>query len=100
MNWVADYHTEVESRFLDGLKRLPSWGPEMDRQVQQYVYGLANWPRCNDCWNFESGRYFGSKGLEIQKSRVVPLYPKVSPAQILRRENVVVPLVDELSATA
>ena len=99
MEWVVNYHTGVETRFLDGLKRIPSWGPEMDRQVQEYVTGLANWPRCNDCWNFESGRYFGSKGREIQKTRVVPLLPKATEARddsSLRRENVVIPLVDAL----
>lgn len=102
MEWVTNYHTEVETKFLDGLKRLPSWGPEMDRQVQQYLYGLANWPRCNDCWNFESGRYFGGKGREIQKTRRVPLLPKAIPPSAnssLRRENVVVPLVEELESS-
>ncbi|KAF8970725.1 terpenoid synthase [Flammula alnicola] len=98
MQWAANYHVEVETKFLDGLKRVPSWGPEIDQQLKQYIYGLANWPRCNDCWNFESGRYFGSKGREIQKTRLVPLLPKsVCRDNSLRRENVVVPLVDALS---
>ncbi|KDR69691.1 hypothetical protein GALMADRAFT_1352301 [Galerina marginata CBS 339.88] len=99
MEWVVSYHSEVETKFLDGLKRIPSWGPETDRQIQHYIYGLANWPRCNDCWNFESGRYFGSKGSEIQKTRVVPLLQKTIAAdrnKSLHRENVVVPLVDTL----
>ena len=99
MEWVVNYHTEVETKFLDGLKRIPSWGRDMDRQVQEYMTGLAGWPRCNDCWNFESGRYFGSKGREIQKTRVVPLLAKATEAHddpTLRRENVVVPLVDAL----
>ncbi|KAG6907098.1 hypothetical protein DXG01_010511 [Tephrocybe rancida] len=98
MDWVTNYHAEVEMKFLDGLKRVPSWGPKIDRQMKQYLYGLANWPRCNDSWNFESGRYFGSKGREIQKTRRVPLLPKVTSYHntSLRRENVVVPLIDHL----
>lgn len=99
MKWVVEYHSEVQRKFLDGLKRVPSWGRDMDRQVQQYLYGLANWPRCNDCWNFESGRYFGNKGLEYQKTRLVPLLPKVQGTDRevhLRRENVVIPLVEEM----
>ncbi|KAJ3563357.1 hypothetical protein NP233_g8992 [Leucocoprinus birnbaumii] len=102
MDWVLNYHAEVEMKFLDGLKRVPSWGPDIDRQMKQYLYGLANWPRCNDCWNFESGRYFGSKGREIQKTRMVPLLPKVAPYMdsSLRRENVVVPFIDELHSRA
>ncbi|KAG6905986.1 hypothetical protein DXG01_016457, partial [Tephrocybe rancida] len=98
MEWIIKYHAEVEMKFIDGLKRVPSWGPEIDRQMEQYLYGMANWPRCNDSWNFESGRYFGSKGREIQKTRRVPLLPKLTPYQdtSLRRENVIVPFIDTL----
>jgi len=92
--WVCQYHEEVKARFLEGLKRVPSFGPKVDRQLEEYILHLANWPRANDCWNFESGRYFGSKGLEIQKTRCVPLLPKVQNDPTLRREQVVVPLVD------
>ncbi|CCL98631.1 uncharacterized protein FIBRA_00633 [Fibroporia radiculosa] len=94
LEWLANYHTEVETKFLDGLKRVPSWGAEIDKQLDQYLLGLANWPRCNDCWNFESGRYFGIMGLEFQRTRMVPLLPKVVHNRILRREEVVVPLVE------
>jgi len=103
MAWAANYHAKAEAKFLDGLKRVPSWGPEIDRQVEQYLNGIANWPRGNDCWDFESGRYLGSKGLEIQKTRQMPLIPKVSLSihdTSLRRENVVLPLMDELQGMA
>lgn len=96
MKWVVKYHEEVEAKFLDGLKRVPSWGKEIDDQVAVYIEHLAGWPRCNDCWNFESGRYFGSKGLEIQKTRLVPLLPKRKLATHLHKENVEVPIVDAL----
>jgi len=94
MNWVTQYHEDVEARFLDGLKRVPSFNPELDAQVQEYIEHLANWPRCNDCWNFESGRYFGKMGREIQKTRYVPLLPKVNHDPTLRKEDVAVPLVE------
>lgn len=76
MKWVVAYHVEVERKFLDGLKRVPSFGPKLDEQVQKYLQGLANWPRGNDCWTFESRRYFGSHGGEVKRTRLVPLYPK------------------------
>ena len=79
MKWVADYHSELEKKFLDGLKKVPSWGEDIDPQVQQYLNGIAIWPRGNYCWSFESGRYFGDKGLEYQRTRLVPLLPKVIP---------------------
>ncbi|KAJ7645684.1 isoprenoid synthase domain-containing protein [Mycena polygramma] len=94
MAWVCDYHEEVEARFLDGLKRVPGFGPGVDEQLHEYIEHLANWPRCNDCWNFESGRYFGNKGVEIQRTRHVVLMAKVKMDPSLKRENVVVPLVE------
>ena len=41
-----------------------------------YIEGIGNWVRANDAWSFESQRYFGPKGLEIQAARVVQLQPK------------------------
>lgn len=93
MKWVVNYHEDVEAKFLDGLKRVPSFGPAVDKQLEEYIVAIAMWPRTNDCWNFESGRYFGSKGLEIQKTRYVPLLPKVKGDPTLKKEKVVVPLV-------
>ncbi|KAF8641803.1 hypothetical protein AX16_009784 [Volvariella volvacea WC 439] len=77
MVWAAQYHKSVEARFLAGLQRIPSFGSEtLDREVQQYLECLANWPRANDCWNFECGRYFGKKGLQVRQTRWVELLPK------------------------
>ncbi|KAF9560258.1 terpenoid synthase [Agrocybe pediades] len=69
MNWVAQYHKEVETHFLGGLKCVPLWGPGFAKTLEVYINGLANWARSNDCWNFECGRYFGKRGLEFQKTR-------------------------------
>ena len=98
MQWATDYHKEAKTRFLDGLKRVPSWGPEVDQQVQQYLNGLGNWARGNDCWSFEGGRYFGNKGLEYQKTRIVSLLAKVKSidGKSLTHENTVVYHVEEL----
>ncbi len=96
MEWVANYHKEIETRFMAAYKSVPSWGPEVDVQVQEYIQHLANWPRGNDCWNFESCRYFGRKGREYQKTRLVPLLPKRSRKPNLQPEQVEVPLFEEL----
>ena len=100
VEWAESYHAKVATKFLDGLKRIPSWGRDIDQQVHEYVQGLANWPRSNVCWNFEGGRYFGSKGQELQRTREVVLLPKAVPVHndpSLRKGNVVVPFVDKLS---
>jgi Delta6-protoilludene synthase len=35
---------------------------------------IGQWIRGHDEWNFESERYFGSRGPEIQKTRKVYLH--------------------------
>ncbi|KAF8260662.1 isoprenoid synthase domain-containing protein [Lactarius quietus] len=60
---------ELLSKFQSQYRVLPSWGPEMDPS-------LAHWIRGHDCWSFEAERYFGTKGPEIQKHRLVTLLPR------------------------
>ncbi|KAG1747555.1 isoprenoid synthase domain-containing protein [Suillus lakei] len=78
MAWAAHFHAEVQKRFIDGLAKVPSWGPSIDVQVKEYLDGLANWPRANHCWCYETQRYFGTRGPEIQQTRLVPLLPKAN----------------------
>ncbi|KAJ6534215.1 terpenoid synthase [Mycena capillaripes] len=91
--WVSAYHQRLQAEFLDAMKRVPSFGAELDVQVQEYLAYLANWPRAQDCWNFESGRYFGSKGSEVQLTRRVQLLPKVQ-MDATTREEVLVPVIE------
>lgn len=76
MKWVDEYHDKLAAKFLSSLKKVPSWGKIIDDQVAIYVDGLGNWVRANDSWSFESQRYFGKRGLEVQEDRWVNLLPK------------------------
>ncbi|EIM82223.1 terpenoid synthase [Stereum hirsutum FP-91666 SS1] len=82
MDWVAQRHTQLEREFFTALSELPTWGEPIDGWVKEYVYGLGNWVRANDQWSFESQRYFGTKGMEIMKSRWLSVLPKVRPAEV------------------
>ena len=95
--WVAQYHKEIEARFLDARTRLPSFGPEVDAALQEYVDEcLAVWLRGNDCWRFESERYFGpTKGAEVQKAGTTPLLAERVMDPEMRREKVQVQLIDK-----
>ena len=100
VKWAADYHSESKRKFLDGLKKVPSWGEEIDLQVQQYLNGIACWPQGNYCWNFESSRYFGVKGIEYQRTRLVPLLPQVIPVSSdakRKLDSVAVYMVEDMS---
>ncbi|KAG2099849.1 terpenoid synthase [Suillus discolor] len=75
MAWAAHYHAEVQKRFIDGLAKVPSWGPSVDVLVKEYLNGAANWVRASHSWGFESQRYFSTMGPEIRQTRLVPLLP-------------------------
>jgi Delta6-protoilludene synthase len=82
LDWVAEYHGHVLLEFQAQCQALPSWGPAVDLEVKAYVERLAYFIRGIDCWAFETERYFGTKGREIQKQRVVDLLPKVEAASV------------------
>ncbi|KAF8968469.1 terpenoid synthase [Flammula alnicola] len=75
IDWLERYAAGVHAGFLDNVANMPSWGEAVDRRVKMYIDGIAQWVRGNDDWTFESGRYFGTKGLEVQKTRVMTLLP-------------------------
>jgi len=75
VNFVGDLCGKSVDRFTEDRARLPSWGPEIDAQVQVYVQGLADWIVGSLHWSFESERYFGKKGGQVKKDRIVELTP-------------------------
>ena len=94
--WVAQYHKVAKARFLNALTQLPSFGREVDASVQEYVAAVAAWPHANDCWRFESERYFGKKGAEVRKSGKAPLLAKKALDTEMLREKVEVKQIDNL----
>lgn len=95
ISWIVTYHSEVQGRVHELLNAVPYFGrPEIDDELHDYILHLVNWPRCNDCWNFESGRYFGKKGLEFQKTRYVPKIGKVAMDPGAKQKDVEIPLVE------
>ncbi len=83
MNWVHDYHKEVEAKFMDLLEnKIPKFDEPVDSELARYLDGIGNWVRANDQWNFETERYFGKKALEIGRTRWVTLLPKERPEYI------------------
>lgn len=76
LDWVAEYHGQVLSEFQAQYQMLPSWEPVIDQKVKMYVERLGQFIRGIDCWAFETERYFGTKGREVQKQRLVTLLPK------------------------
>jgi hypothetical protein len=76
LGWVAVYHEQVLSEFQAQYRALAFWDPATNLRVKTYVERLARFIRGIDCWAFETERYFGDKGPEIKRQRIVDLLPK------------------------
>lgn len=75
IEWIHNYHLGLQAKFTEKYFQVPRWGGPVDRQILQCIDGVANWVRANDQWHFESGRCFGEKAGEVQKTRWVTLLP-------------------------
>ncbi|KAF8547657.1 terpenoid synthase [Imleria badia] len=76
MLWAQDFHTKLEQKFHAAMAALPQWDEPLNSQVKEYCNGLGQWVRGNDDWEFEGGRYFGNRGVEIKEKRWMALMPK------------------------
>jgi hypothetical protein len=76
MERMAEMHQQYSRRFLQLRNDLPSWGPAIDPIAGEYVQAFADWATGNYYWQFENGRYFGSKGKEVYQTRMVAWLPK------------------------
>lgn len=67
---------DLMNRFVEERKKLPSWGSDLDRDVNRYVDAIGHWVVGNICWSFESQRYFGSALEDVKRTRIVKLRPR------------------------
>lgn len=75
VDYVGKLCEECFTRFQALHAALPSWGPEVDAQVEKYVEGLSDWMIGNLEWSFESERYFGRGGPKARRELAVTLLP-------------------------
>lgn len=75
VDFVGNMCKQSIDRFNEDRARLPSWGPEIDRDVAIYVDGLANWIVGSLHWSFETERYFGKNGPQVKATRTVEIMP-------------------------
>lgn len=75
--WISQAHEVAAEEYLRLAEQVPSFGPDVDKELADYLDFLKNWPRGNASWSFEGRRYFGDKGLEVQRTRYIELLPKV-----------------------
>jgi len=76
IDWLESLNAKLVVQYASLYQRVPSWREPIDSQLREYVHGIANWVRANEEWSFESQRYFGEKGPQVQKRREIALLPK------------------------
>ncbi|KAH0491851.1 hypothetical protein TgHK011_003256 [Trichoderma gracile] len=59
--------------WYNALNELPVWGAGIDQEVRRYLDACRNVGLGNLHWSFRSGRYFGSSGEEVRKTRILTL---------------------------
>ncbi|ESK84101.1 terpenoid synthase [Moniliophthora roreri MCA 2997] len=74
LQWISDLHDSLAEEFLTAYAKLQTAGFSAD--LITYADDLGNWVRANDKWSFESERYFGKHGVEIEKTRITELLAK------------------------
>ena len=75
VDYVGDLCLGCIDRFEALRDALPSWGPEIDEQLQVYIDGLGDWMIGNLVWSFETERYFGKEGRQVRHDLSVRLLP-------------------------
>ncbi|KAF9637887.1 hypothetical protein BFW01_g8783 [Lasiodiplodia theobromae] len=55
------------------LSELPSWGEQIDREMLKYIDGCRYLAIGNIYWSFMTGRYLGSEGETVRKTRMMAL---------------------------
>ncbi|KAG2129186.1 isoprenoid synthase domain-containing protein [Suillus bovinus] len=76
IDYAGQMCQDAIQRFEYNRAMLPSWGAEVDRQVDIYVQGLQNIIVGPLHWQSKSARYFGKDGHAVKWDRVVKLLPK------------------------
>ena len=76
MNLAGELCHQSISKFEADRRSLPSWGKEIDREVELYVQGLQDWIVGSLHWSFTTKRYFGAEGEAVKMHRTIQLLPR------------------------
>jgi len=75
-DYVGEHFNMLMKRWLEAKERLPSWGEEVDRDVQRYIEATGHWIRGNLDWCFATQRYFGAEHKNVRHTHIVVLRPR------------------------
>ena len=71
----------AQRKFIRLLDEVPSFGPEADTAISNYIFHAGCWVQGIMCWDFETGRFWGTKALTFSAMEWVKLLPKVKTSR-------------------
>jgi len=70
---IGELCKQTIDTFIENQARVPSWGDNVDKDVELYVNGLQEWIVGSLHWSFMTTRYFGNDGGVVRATRIVEL---------------------------
>ena len=95
--WLFDRVAALEHQYSRLVRRLDDIGigPAQGGELKEYFNHLGQLRRACYDWSFECPRYFGARGEEFAKTKLVPIIPQQQRDKQLTREKVEVLLIEE-----
>ena len=87
MNLAGELCHQSISKFEADRRSLPSWGKEIDRDVELYVQGLQDWIVGSLHWSFATKRYFGTEGESVKRHRTIQLLPRRKDMAVVEQKG-------------
>ncbi|KAF5359149.1 hypothetical protein D9756_002983 [Leucocoprinus leucothites] len=94
VNFVGQMCSQAIQNFAHDRKCLEEeaekelgWDKEVIEMVRKYADGLEHWISGSLHWSFETERYFGKRGQEVKKNRIVNLSPKLPKANTATKND-------------
>lgn len=75
-DYTGKMFEQIGLDFIRDIKRIPTFGSEVDQALKVHLDVMCNWPIGMEEWSFRSERYLGKQRLEIRKTRTVELAPE------------------------
>ncbi|KAF9458119.1 isoprenoid synthase domain-containing protein [Collybia nuda] len=81
--WANQRHQDLQKKYMETLARMPSWGAEIDAQVEKYIGGLGRMISGNVKYSISCLRYAdGRKEVGDRDNRVFELLPSSKPTRV------------------
>ncbi|KAG8966577.1 hypothetical protein FRC03_011633 [Tulasnella sp. 419] len=79
MDYAGDFICWRMKGFDEKRQELPSWGPQVDAELEKYIRVMCDWMIGGFCWSLESKRYFGEDVEKVKATLRVALLPQEKP---------------------